>query len=258
MNQPRRETFLDQLEVRHGPPQLFARFFLRAVQEVEARNVTLEFASFEELERINQQHRDGWRPLLSSFQPGLGGASKANGFVLVGRNQHGDPVATQAIRIFDMRNSNVKIAAERLSLLYANPDRDKLPGESCVVTAPDAESISGYVSLGGAVWYRPDFRRLQLADLLPRISRVLCTAHYNVDNHIALYSKENIAKALHTRGGFKSASESITLCNSRSFPEGHLEMSLCRMTPTDIIDDAFGWLMNWRSKIDTQVETRRA
>lgn len=83
MNLQKRKRFLDQLDIKHGPRDLLMRYFLKTVNEVEARGVRLEFGTFAELSEINRRNRNSWRPLLSSFQPKVGGVRDDNGFVIL-------------------------------------------------------------------------------------------------------------------------------------------------------------------------------
>jgi hypothetical protein len=207
---------------------------------------------------VNQQNQDSWRQLMASFQTTLGGANEQNGFVLLGRDDRGDVMATQAIRLYDWSASNLKIEAEALRVFYADPDRHRLPGEECIVQAPTADQISGTVGLGGGVWYRPDYRGRQLGAIIPRIARCYALAHYNVDNLFALYSPLNIEKKLHSRSGYRDICGPVIMRNSRTLPNEDLLMTLCRQQPMDIVDDTFQFLVDWGTQVDTGVGARRA
>ena len=249
----KRKRFLDQLDIKHGPRDLLMRYFLKTVSEVEARGVRLEFGTFAELSEINRRNRNSWRPLLSSFQPKVGGVTDDNGFVILGRDSSGDVVTTQALRIFDWQSTDLKAEAESLRLFYANPERDRLPDEACEISAPLATEITGRVAWSGGVWNRPDYRGRQLGDLIPRMSRCYGLARYDIAGSAAFMSPENVAKKLHIRAGFTDLQESVVLRNSQSYPEGNLVMYLARQRPDDMVDDAFRFLVDWRSKIDAQI-----
>ncbi|MFY0611525.1 MAG: hypothetical protein JXQ99_08390 [Hyphomicrobiaceae bacterium] len=226
---------------------------MKTVTEVEARGVRLEFGTFAELSEINRKNRDSWRPLLSTFQPRLGGVTEDNGFVILGRDANGDVVATQALRVFDWQTTTLKAEAESLRLFYANPKRDQRPNEVCSISAPLASEITGRVAWSGGVWNRPDYRGRQLGDLIPRMSRCYGLAKYDIASSAAFMSTDNVAKKLHVRAGFSDLQESVLLKHSQSYPEGKLVMFLARQTSSDIIDDAFRFLVDWRAKEDARI-----
>lgn len=250
---PKRSRFLDQMDLKFGPRDLLMRYFIKTVEQVEARGVKLEFGTFAELAEINRQHRDSWRPLLSTFQPNVGGVTDDQGFVILGRDSSGVVVTTQALRIFEWDTTNLKDEAESLRLFYAEPARDRLPGEACVVSAPLATAITGRVAWSGGVWNRPDYRGRQLGELIPRMSRCYGLAAYNISSAAAFMSSENVAKKLHVRAGFSDLQAAVLLRHSQSYPSGDLVMSLARQRPHDIIDDAFRFLVDWRPQADAQI-----
>ena len=253
------DDFLDQLVIRHGPEDLLARFFFKAVHEVAARGVSLEFGTFAQLLETNQKNSDSWFPITTSFREYPGGAREDSGFVILGRDQSGEIVATQAERLYDWTGSTFKIEAESLRLFYADPDVQKAATESCSVTARAADKITGRVAYSGGVWYRPDYRRLQLTEILPRIGRAYAFALWNFDYLAALITPQNIRKAFDRRAGYREIEpESVIMRNSPSLPDGDLHMALGYQTPHHLIDDTFGFLMDFGSQIDVAVGQRRA
>ncbi len=249
----RREKFLDELTIKHGPRDLFARFFLQAVHEATERGIFLEFGSFEELFRVNQKNNKDWRTLFPSFQPGLGGANEDNGFVLFGRDRDGDVVATQAVRLFDWQDTNLKREAQSLRLFYADPARSAIDEEACMVTAEIAGDVTGRVGFGGAVWYRSDYRRNGFGYIMPRIVRAYAMARYNLDHIVAFFAPENIERGVHRRAGYIEASSAVILKHSPTYRAGELAMTVCRQKQMQCIDDTFGWLLQ-RIETGLQVE----
>ncbi|MGI9424206.1 MAG: hypothetical protein ACR2PA_13525 [Hyphomicrobiaceae bacterium] len=239
------DRFLDSIYIKHGPYDLLARFFLKAATLVAERGVYLEFSSFAKLIEVNAANVDSWRPITQSFHPDQGGVNDDCGLVILGRDAAGDVVATQAIRVFQWPTSSFKTEAEALRVFYADPQRDRQPGEACVVTAPNAEDITNVVALGGGVWYRPDFRRFRLGEIIPRIARAYAYALWDVDNIVATFSEANVTKGFHRRVGFRDLSRWVTLHNSPSYPGSVVRMTLGRQQPQDIIDDTFAFLMNF-------------
>ncbi len=253
------DSFLKRLNLKYGPSELMARFFLKAVHAAADRGVFLEFGTFAQLWEVNQKNANSWFPITTSFRENPGGVSDDTGFVFLGRNHLGDVVATQSARIFDWSDTNFKREAEELRFFYADPDRDKAPNESCIISAPNATEITGRVALGGGIWYRPDFRRLQLGEIISRMGRAYAFALWNYDSLIATITQQNVGKAFDKRIGFRDVSpKSIIMRHSPTFPEGDLYLALARMTPMQLIDDTFGFLADFDTQVDVRVDQRRA
>ena len=252
-------SFLDDLDIRHGPRQLLGRFFVNAVAAVAKRDVTLSFGTFSELVEFNRQNQTYWFPLTTAFTPELGGFDDDDGFVIIGRNGAGDVVATQAMRLYDWRATNFKQEAESLRLFYGQPERDKQPSESCAVTAETADDLKGLVALGGAIWYRPDYRGKDLPSIIPRLARAYAYALWNVDYITALIAEENVARGFARRLGYRDISSSVLLHHCPCLPDGDFLLGLARMSQTELIDDVFGFLMQQvDTQVDIAVEQRRA
>jgi hypothetical protein len=226
-----------------------SRLFVELIRALAVRGVTMHLGTFSDLEQINAAKLDSWRPLMPSFSPSAGGARDDDGFALFAHNHRGEIIATQAARIFEWPDTNLKKEAKSLRLFYSDPALAR-DGESCEVTAPIAKSVKGRVGLGGAIWVDKSFQGRQLSDLIPRMTRAFAHATYGTDQHIGLVSPENAARKLHLRHGFREHSEFLTLRNSRSYPGKDVPMTLLRMHASGIADDAYLHITHWRSKID--------
>ena len=253
-----RQPILTQIQVDREPIDLLTRFFVKAVDAAARRGVRLEFGTFEELRAVNEANADSWPPLTTSFRSDIGGVDENNGFVILGRDANGETVATQAARYFDWSHSNFRAEAEALRFFYADPERDKGVDERCIVTAPDAHEVKGKVVLGGGIWYRPDYRGLKLGEIIPRISRANAFLRWGFDEFIAIVTKANVDKAFDRRAGFRKVSRSIILRNHPTIPNGDLEVLLARVEPAQLIDDLFGFIVDFRPEVDPRVDARRA
>ena len=100
---PSGNEFLTGLRLEHGPISRLGHFFLKADNAARDRGISLAFGTPEEFAQVNEQNRGSWRPLIPIFDPQTGGFSTDNGFCILGRNQHGTVVATQAARILPLR-----------------------------------------------------------------------------------------------------------------------------------------------------------
>lgn len=248
----------EHLAIKQQPEELLRCFFDACFQRLTEAGLTLEIASFSQLHRLNRDHRASWRPLLSTFQPTLGGARDDSGCVFFGRNASGEVIATQAVRLFNWSDTNFKREAESLRLFYRVPEIGARPGERCVVTARNAAAVSGRLAMSGAGWYRPDYRGRKLGHFLPRMSRVLAYASGHIDGGFALFSDDNVTKRLPFRAGFKNVEPGVRMCHSRSFPDGELRMWLGHQSSDDIIRDVYRCLVDGLPQIDTRVAQRRA
>jgi hypothetical protein len=256
---PNADAFLDQLTLTHGPKEFLATFFFKAVHAAERRGVYLEFGTFTDLLQVNESNPESWMPLTTTFRENPGGVTNDTGFVLLGRNAIGEIVATQAARIFDWRKTNFKAEAESLRFFYADPERDKQKGEACIITAPHAKAIRGRVALGGGIWYRPDFRRRKLGEIIPRMGRAYAYTLWNCDLLIATITQQNIAKAFDKRAGYRVVTpDSMIMRHSATVPTGDLHLALAQMTPMQLIDDLFKFLVDFDAEVDSGVSQRRA
>lgn len=190
------------VEIRHGPRGLLGRFFLWADQSARDRGVTLSFASLDDLFAVNRANSDTWRPLVSIFDPALGGVTGETAFVLLGRNAAGDVVAAQAGRLYRWPETNLQEEATSLRMFYADAAAAADRGDMCEITAPIAHAISGHVLFSGAGWYRPDFRGKGLSAILPRISRAYAYGRWATDWTIAMIGDALVKRGVADRYGY--------------------------------------------------------
>ena len=252
------DAFLDAIDIAHGPTDLLTRFIIKAITSAAARGVYLEFGTFSQLLEVNQLNQDSWRPLTTTLNADIGGARDDAGLVVLGRNSGGEVVATQAVRLFDWHDTNFKVEAESLRYFYERPASHKRPDERCTVTAGIAHDITGSVISAGGLWYRKDFRRRQLADIMPRLTRACAHALWGVDYLIAIVAEESVKKNLLKRVGMKDVSRSVVLFNSPGYPDSEVSMVLLRQTPNDLIDDVFNFMMSFDVEVVDTFHSRSA
>lgn len=185
-----------------------------------------------ELLRVNQANADSWLPLFPALNPQFCQLNESNSFCLVGRNDEGEIVATQAGRLFDWRNSSFAEAAQSLALLYDDPTRSANPGESWTVTAPKAFELSGSIAFTGAVWYHPKVRGRGLASLIPRLARSLSLAKWNVDATVVMMSNNTHSHGLFKKTGHVNFQDGV---QARASTHGDVDYLLFWMMQKDII-----------------------
>ena len=249
---------LEQIEITRDPRDMLARFFLKAVAAAAARDITFEFGTFDELLAVNEANRDSWRPLTTSFHPDMGCMNDDNGLVILGRNSKGEVVATQSTIYYDWRKTTLKEEAESLRLFYGEPAKHKRANEACIVNTPEAADITGDIVLSGAIWYRPDYRGIGLANIVPRFTRAISYLQWDIDEFVALVTHENTKKQFSQRTGLGETAGSIIVRDHSILPGQDFETRLARITPLQLIDDLFGFMLDFSSEIDTGVNKRRA
>jgi len=232
---PRSGRLPAHLKIKYGPVSLLGRFFLWADTAARDRGVTLSFGSFQDLIEANKANSDSWRPLVPVFDEALGGITPETGFVLIGRNEHGEVVATQAARIYDWPETSLKDEATSLRMFYADPAAAFARGDRCEIATPVAKNITGRVVFSGAAWYRRDFRGRGLAGILPRIARAYAFTRWNSDFTISMMGDAVVAGGMAERCGYtKVEPSSVELVAS---PLGAMRCALVWMRSDELLAD---------------------
>ena len=252
---PAARAFVDSIRIQYGPPALLGRFFLKAYCAARDRGVTLSFASFEDLARVNAANRQTWFPLFPAFDPVLGGANPDNGVCLLGRNAQGEVVATQAGRLFDWRATTFYDEATSLRLLYQHPQYQKRPLETCIVTAPSAKKITGYVLFSGAAWYRRDYRGKSLVAILPRICRAYAFTRWAMDYTISMMSEAVIKGGIPNRNGFSDIEWAVMLTGAAM---GDTRFGLSYLDEPRLLSDLEAFMTSFDTQIDPVIANRSA
>ena len=252
------DNLLDSLHLQYGPTGLQTRFIIKACLAAAERGVFMELGSFDELLEVNRINQDSWRPLTTTLRADPGGASDDAGVILFGRDGKGDVVATQAMRLFNWQGTNFKAEAEALRFFYADPDKHQRPNETCEVTSEGASEITGKVLLGGGIWYRKDYRRIQLAEIVPRLSRACAYGTYGPTEMIGIVSGENVRKKLANKLAMRMTEGQVIMRDSPGYPDQEIRLTLVRQTPDELMDDLFNFVMDFETEIDTRVYANRA
>lgn len=246
--------FLRDIDIKYGPAELLARFFFKAVSVAGDRGVELELVSFEELMQINAAHQDSWFPMTTSFRPDIGGISELNGAAFIGRNR-GEPVAAYVVKFLDWSATNFKAEAESLRFFYADPHRDSNPGECCNVNAPNAAELSGLLAHVGGAWFRPDYRGVGLAEIIPRLGRAYSLARWGIDASFGVIMSHHLDTGLDRRLGYKQdcIASGTKLWNHPVRPDDWIHLILAWMKRDDLVDDLFQFIMEFDTQIDVRV-----
>jgi hypothetical protein len=209
-------SFISELVIKHGPLELLGRLLLAADTEAKRRGVVLSFASMRDLVATNAANSSSWRPLLPIFDPECGCFAEDSAFCLLGRNEAGEVVVTQAARYFDWRQTSFYEEATSLRLFYHDPAASRREGEAIEVTAPSARLIAGRLAYTGAHWCRPDFRQRGFPAITPRIARALAIARWDVELTCTIMAEDIYTRGIAQHAGYFNAEWAVYLKNTRT------------------------------------------
>jgi hypothetical protein len=249
---------ITDITVEHGPPDLLGRFFLKADTAARRRGVTLSFASFEELLHVNGQNRESWKPLTTIYDHRAcpEGLAPERAFCILGRDDRGKVVTSHAARLFDIDDGNTLYdVAVSLRLFYDDPERMKNPGERCEVTAEIARSIRGKVLVNGAVWFHPDYRRLNMAMIVPRVARAYAYTRWKIDHSMGIVIESANDTRIVDRLGYPHREWDLKLINSSM---GSGRCLFAWMDADFLLADLESWLGTFDAQVDVGIDDRRA
>jgi predicted nucleic acid-binding Zn ribbon protein len=253
----RRPSLISEITVEHGPHDILGPFFLRANTAARERGITLSLGTFEELVATNVANTSSWHPLIPLFDPKYGPLPADKAFCILGTNDEGEVVATQAARLYQWPSTSFHYEAESLRLFHADPARTKRPTERCVVTAESAKFVSGNVVFSGGGWYRRDYRKLELSTILPRISRALAFTRWNSDYTVSIMAEKVIKGGMAERCGYTNVDWDLSLFDS---PVGTVRCAFVWMERVQLLQDLSDFLARFDAgaQVDRRVDERRA
>jgi hypothetical protein len=220
----------DALTIKHGPARLLSHFVLEGDLAGRRMGIRLRLRyDFNELLYLNKERVDDgtWYPLMPMFNPEYSELLPENSYWISGEDDHGEIVTTHAGRVHCWPTTTLEQEAN--AMLYGGRQ-----GQRCVVTAPDAKTITGVVVYGGSAWVRPDFRRKRLSQLLPRIGRAYALARWPIDWGISIVAPVLVDKGVAAGYGYKRVSYSI---NFPGAPSGAIENVLVSVSAAEAYDD---------------------
>jgi hypothetical protein len=230
----------DQITLQHGPLRELGTFFLAADRAARDRGVQLSLSTdFELLREVNKMNLKHWHGLAPAFDASYGGIDAQCGYWLIGRNDEGEIVSTQAAHFYAMGEETLADYLTSLRLFYPDPERQKNPGESCSVQSPSASLIKGRVVFSGSTWIRPDYRGRDLPKILPRISRALALTNWNTDFTISLVTQALVDKGVAKAYGYSRVEPGVEWLGSSVSPR-YLG-ALVWMPRSELLDDIAGF-----------------
>lgn len=221
----------DAVTVRGGPVQEIATFLLLVDNIARERGVHLRVRTdFEELATLNRREveQGNWYPMLPIFNPDCAQLDASNAYWISGTNDAGETVVAQAGRIFDWHGTTL---ADRVGTLFYHGQDNHPP---VVVNCPPAHGVTGTVCFSGSTWFRPDYRRLGLSRILPRISRVFAYSNFETDWTMSLVPRGLVEMNIASAYGYTDIEFGI---EAPGHPNGDLDMALVRMPSQELLSD---------------------
>jgi energy-converting hydrogenase Eha subunit E len=246
-------NLLDTVHLDHGPIEVLGRFLLQAEEAAAARGVSLSFATFDDLLATNARNHGSWKPLVGVFDPRYGTLTPATAFCIQGRDATGEVVATQAARIYQWPTSSFQEEAVSLRFVYPDPEAQKRPGERIEVTAQATRKVRGRVAFSGGAWYRPDYRKLDLGTILPRISRACALTLWDCEYVVSLQAEAVFNGGFAARAGFTKSDRQVRWVNSAL---GDIDFVFVWMDADELIGDLTDFSGSLARERETQI--RRA
>lgn len=248
-------NFLSDVVIDYGPQDVLSRLFLKADTELREQGVELSFAPVEMMIEVNRLNRASWRPLVPILDATLGSFSDNNGFCVIGRNRDGEVVAAHAARLYSFSSSSFRTEGESLRLWYSDPESMKSPGETCSISCPSADQITGNAVFSGGVWYRPDYRKLGLTTPIGQIVKAYAFTKWYADTIFTMMIDDVFASGTARRAGYPHAEWSVDLANT---PLGSYRLALLWITAEEQLSYFHQYSISEVPKIDPVVEKRTA
>jgi len=248
-------NFLSDIVIDFGPRDTLARLFLKADTEMRRLGVELSFAPVSLLMDLNRRHRDSWKPLVPVFDSEVGGFNDENGYLIVGRNGAGDVVLTQAARLYTLTQSTLKEEVESMRFFYTDPEKTRLADEWCRISCPSAATLTGRVTFSGAVWYRPDYRKIGVISILGAAAKAYAFTKWYTDITMTFMAESVFQGGTWRRAGFEHAEWEVTM---NKLPIGTLRAAMVWMNSAELLAYFERYLATPHAEVDRRVNQRTA
>jgi hypothetical protein len=174
-------SFLDDLQIVHGPERALALYFLAAEKFLFDRGLRIAFTDFGSIARLNAEHIRSWDMLLPMLDPDQHPVRPEHTSAILAYDRDGTVVASMAARLFDFTGTTLKAEAESLRFYYgANVSRMASRVRS-TISAPTAATMSGRSAYLGGYWLRPDVRSQGLSVVIPKLMRYIALTTWNAN-----------------------------------------------------------------------------
>lgn len=221
----------DAVTVQGGPVEDIAMFLLLADQTARDRGIHLRVRrDLDALMALNRREvaRGNWYPLFPLFDPKQDRVDESNFYWISGTNDAGETVVAQAGRLFQW--DDIGVAPLIARLLYPNQD----PHPPIVLDDVPKHGVAGTICFSGSTWFHPNYRRLGLSRILPRVSRVFALSQWQTDWTISVIKRELIELNIATAYGYSDVQLGI---HAPGHPLGDLDIGLVRMPRGELVAD---------------------
>jgi hypothetical protein len=244
--------FLDALQVVHGLPGLIGRFLLHVDHSIRQKGLVFEFATFEEVTRVNLKHQASWGQMNPMFNPDVADIDPDQTMCLVARNASGEILATAAGKHFDSPKRSFRAIVDEGDFFSQRPVHARPPFEA-TISAPIAEDLRGQLSYCGGIWVHPDARGLRLAALVSRVINACMLTLWDPEYVMGFVKHEVVGSDLYHRYGYHNAQPSIVVTQGG---ETYYEGIFLWMTKEDATADLAHFLDVLWPQIDAAVVAR--
>ncbi len=180
-SRPRPRSFLDDLTVLHGPRSDLGLYFLGVEKFLADRDLTVQFAAFADIARLNAENLGSWDMLLPMLDPQQHAVEPDDAMAFLVYDETGAVVASMAARLFDFSGTTLKDEVEALRFYYGARASHMRPRVHSAISAPTAALMNGRSAYLGGYWLRPDVRATGLSEHLPKLMRYIALTKWNAD-----------------------------------------------------------------------------
>jgi hypothetical protein len=206
-------SFLEDIEINHGPANVLGRFFLVADTYLKDRGVTLSLTTLKAASLLQETYKESWAVFPPMLDIRLSPIPEAMSYCLVGRNDAGEVVTSQGGRVFELHDRSFADIVDDQSFFYG-PGGQPKPGQpTCKIWSPVAKRITGRFVYSGALWVRPDFRGRQFASVLPRLSRSYALARWGTSHTVSFIAQANMLTPLKAMYGYSRFDDGFCMSN---------------------------------------------
>ena len=201
---------------------LTQRFLELAAAQAEKAGISLKRRhDMATLAAVNRANRDSWPPLIPMFDAAQSRLTPETALWVDASNERGETVGTYAARFFSWPHSTLAEEAHSLRIFYADPAPHLARGEF-IEFADDVPStvITGRTAATGALWIRPDYRRLGLTKILSRACKAYAFERWKPSHFWS------IANAVHLDSGVARAWGSLKISRGAWLCLGDLDLSV--------------------------------
>jgi GNAT superfamily N-acetyltransferase len=206
----RHTSFLNTIKVTQEPRADISRFLLAADEALQQKGITLSLATFEDLHDIYDRNRDSWPILLPFFDAAIEPIDPDTAACFIAFNDAGDPIATTAVRVWDLKGTSLKAEIESLRFFFGGQAAAWRNRAVCDVSAPIAAGLDGRALYCGGYWIHPDYRGQGLTQLVPAISRFYALGRWAIDYKVSLGGRVFLSPEMRQLYQYEAYEEGVT------------------------------------------------